>query len=83
MQAERRNASRQDCFKIGDLLFPDFGRSEDCLVWNLSSGGAMVELPPSVDLPERCRLSLWQFNLDRHCRRVWQAGRKAGLAFLD
>lgn len=83
MRSERRQSPRKDCLKIGTLVSRDDAVCWECLVWNVSQGGVMVELDPDSTVPSVSRLHLPALNIHRSCRRVWQQGRKAGLEFMD
>ena len=82
MRAERRQSPRRDCLKTGKLISRDDAVFWDCLVWNVSKGGALIELAPHTTPPSVTRLCLPALNLDHICQRVWQEDRKVGLAFV-
>ncbi len=83
MGIERRQSPRKDCLKIGTLVSCDHADFWDCLVWNVSQGGVMVELDPDFARTAWSSLYLPALNIHRSCQRVWQQGRRAGLQFMD
>ena len=77
---ERRAVPRQRTFFKGVLLFNSGNSSEDCLVRNLGSGGAHVELP-HPNAPEAFELLVPGRDLRRPARAVWRNGGHVGLQF--
>jgi hypothetical protein len=53
-----------------------------CLIRDLSTGGARLELDPTVLLPEQFEL-IYQGAHQRSCRTVWRFGDRVGIAFND
>jgi hypothetical protein len=83
MFTERRAVSRTDAFKLGRLVMHDRTLLVDCLVWNRSAVGAMLEIEPDTDVPQRFRLVAESLQVDRACRVNWRWGRKMGVSFVD
>ncbi len=80
MFVERRRERRGNAFMTGTVALGD-GRALDCLVWDLSGYGALIEVEPQCVLPEASRLTSAGLQLDRRFRVVWRSGRKAGIEF--
>jgi PilZ domain len=76
---ERRIAKRQRVFKAGRLTFA--GITVDCTVRNLSSGGALIELPTSEGVPHELMLSLPTHRLNFNCFVVWRDNKRLGVVF--
>ena len=81
MFVERRKAARRNAFWLGRLFFHEAPRQLDCLVWDASRLGVLVEVEPAVDVPPRFRLVVTSQNIDRDCMAIWRDGRIVGVAF--
>ncbi|MEO8317002.1 MAG: PilZ domain-containing protein [Bradyrhizobium sp.] len=77
---ERRTTQRHRVLKQGTLAFSG-GGSTDCMVRNLSSSGARIEIASPVGLPEQFTLVIVADAFKRHCHTVWSADRRIGIAF--
>ncbi|ACL61838.1 hypothetical protein [Methylobacterium nodulans] len=82
MIIERRKAYRMDAFKLGQIVLQDRG-PVDCLVWNRTPLGAMLEIEPEDEVPQRFRLVVASLLIDRPCLVRWRRGRKLGVSFVD
>ena len=82
MADERRRQPRRNGFKTGSILVSDNPGDVDCLVWNLSDFGALIEVEPGVTLPCEFRLVAVPLSIDRQCMTIWRDGRKIGVAFI-
>jgi hypothetical protein len=51
----------------------------DCSIVDYSAGGACLELAGEITLPPR--FDLLHGRTRKHCRLVWRAGRRIGVAF--
>ena len=80
---EQRRAPRFKTFKGARIMMLDqFGRPLECVVRNLSSGGACLALPAPRNVPDNFQLL---FHTDRsvhQCRVVWRREAQLGVAFL-
>ena len=77
---ERRTAQRHRVLKQGTLAFSG-GGSTECVVRNISSNGARVDIASPVGLPESFTLVIAADHFMRHCHAVWSADRRIGIAF--
>jgi hypothetical protein len=59
----------------------DRGSMVDCVVRNISEGGACVEFEETADLPEEIRLTIARKNRSFFARMIWRQANKVGLAF--
>jgi PilZ domain len=77
---ERRRFPRSRVFKGAKLIVP--GRPKvACIVHDLSARGAGLQLPGSVDLPEKFDLCFDTGQKLRECRMVWRNVTLAGISF--
>lgn len=81
MSIERRRHPRVDALKSGTLFFAEGIQCLDCLVWNVSTSGALVEVETTAEVPALGRLSSEWLFLDRAYSLVWRDGRKIGIEF--
>ena len=77
---ERRTAQRHRVLKQGTLAFSG-GGSTECVVRNISSNGARIDIASPVGLPESFTLVITADHFMRHCHAVWSADRRIGIAF--
>ncbi|MBP1183052.1 pilus assembly protein PilZ [Methylobacterium sp. PvR107] len=82
MLNERRRQLRRNGFKTGSIFVGDTPDAVDCLVWNLSEFGALLEVETATELPSRFRLVSPSLFVDRNCQTIWRDGRKIGVAFV-
>jgi hypothetical protein len=76
---EKRATPRQRVLKHGTLAFG--GGSIDCMVRNISSGGARLDVVSPVGLPESFTLIIQTSQLMRRCHAVWHDDKRIGVAF--
>lgn len=81
MAGERRIFERRIALKTGHILFGPDQDFCDCLVWDLTKSGAMIEIGPETNLPTEFRLISDGLYLNQLCRVIWRDGRKLGLKF--
>lgn len=76
-QAERRETSLKAriCYGVRDSV------TLACTIRNISSGGALIELPEDVLLPSAFRLVNLGEGFAYDCRVVWRRGGSLGVAF--
>ncbi|WP_407170496.1 PilZ domain-containing protein [Bradyrhizobium sp. ORS 111] len=51
----------------------------ECRLVDYSAGGACIELPRALPLPER--FEMVHGNIRKRCRRVWSKGLRVGVSF--
>ena len=78
--AERRTVVRQRTFLKGVLSFHNGNSSEDCVVRDLTAGGAQIDLPHPL-APGACELLVPSRQLRVRARAVWRNGARRGLSF--
>lgn len=77
---EKRAVPRHRVLKHGTLAFGS-GGGVDCLVRNISTKGARVDIDNPRGLPDSFTLVIETDHLMRHCRAVWSRDRRLGVAF--
>jgi hypothetical protein len=77
---EKRAAPRHRVFKHGTLAFGG-GGAIDCMVRNISSSGARLDIATPVGLPPTFALVIRTDRFMRHCRPVWGSDNRIGVAF--
>ena len=76
---EKRASPRRRILKQGTITFR--GGDIDCLVRNISMGGALVDIANPIALPRSFTLVVSTEHLMRDCRAVWSHDRRVGVAF--
>jgi PilZ domain len=76
---ETRSAPRHRVLKAGTIKFG--GMTIDCVVRNLSSTGAALEVSSKVGMPENFTLVLSGDGLKLSCRTVWRGEYRIGVVF--
>ena len=74
---EKRNSPRHRVLKAGTIEFN--GGVITCMVRNLSSAGAALDVPSPVGIPEYFTLIADGSHLP--CRVVWRKEKRIGVAF--
>jgi hypothetical protein len=76
---EKRAATRHRALRAGTIQFG--GGSTNCMVRNLSSTGAMLNVTSSVGIPEHFTLVLSPDGRHMPCRVVWRQEKRIGIMF--
>jgi hypothetical protein len=76
---ERRATSRQRVFKAGTIEFD--GAAVDCIIRNVSSGGAALEVASLVGIPHEVTLNILTRNERHHGYIVWRKRKRVGVIF--
>jgi hypothetical protein len=77
---ERRSAGRERALKAGRIKFGP-GDGVRCMIRNLSSSGALLELGGPTDLPDKFVLVVLSNLKQRSCEVVWRQRSRFGVAF--
>jgi hypothetical protein len=77
---ERRNVTRQRVLKGAQITFKGRGATIDCMVRNLSDGGACLKVASPIGIPDTFDLLLSDASA-RHCRVTWRKATQIGVAF--
>ena len=78
---QRRRFERTKMLKAAKIFF---GRAQalDCIVFDLSVGGAGIKAPNAPDIPNEFDLSFDSARTLRPCRIAWRSGIVMGVAFI-
>jgi hypothetical protein len=79
---ERRKAHRGRTCLCGQAAFNDQRSTAECLVRNLSQGGAKVVFSDPMTAPSEFDFTIYQKGDSRRARFVWRREREAGVLFL-
>jgi hypothetical protein len=80
--AERRKYSRTRVLKGAKIVL---GATSvlDCVVRDLTNGGARIKIPNAVDIPEDVAITLDGGRTCRPCHVAWRGLHETGLDFID
>ena len=78
---EKRGSSRKRTQMRANIVDPDHGIIANCVVCDLSSLGAKLELKEQVDLPSTLWLKIQHDSALRYCTVKWRRGRSLGVEF--
>lgn len=80
--SERRQYPRLRVLKSAKIVL---GTSTlfDCVVRNLTNGGARLELPSAIDLPDVVAVTFDGGRTCRPCRLAWRRLNATGVRFLE
>ena len=82
MPFEQRKAARHRLIKSAKVILHDEGVIHDCIVFDLSAGGALVELKNIAAIPPEITLRFSTGGMFlAQCR--WQTKKRLGLRFLQ
>ena len=76
---DKRDTQRQNVIKAGTISFD--GTGIDCLVRNMSVGGANLEVESQIGIPSSFELVINVERSNHHCHVVWRKARRIGVAF--
>jgi hypothetical protein len=76
---DNRSAQRHKVIKAGTISFD--GSQIDCLVRNMSVGGANLEVESQIGIPSSFDLVINVEHSNHHCHVVWRKARRIGVAF--
>jgi hypothetical protein len=81
---ERRKHRRIEVSQAVTLLRRDGSLIADCMLRNISVGGARLQFEMRVDLPRELSLRMPRGGkVHRHCEVVWRAGFDMGVKFVN
>ncbi|WOH78753.1 PilZ domain-containing protein [Bradyrhizobium sp. BEA-2-5] len=78
---DRRQSVREKVFYGAVAEINERGSTMDCVVRNISEGGACVEFSDAAHLPEEMNLSVARKGRWFLARLIWRQANKVGLAF--
>ena len=79
---ERRKSIRRRTLKGGRICFNAGSSSIDCLIRDISEGGAKLCLPSVDDVPSEFVLAFDDGRPERKCFEKWRSATALGVKFL-
>lgn len=80
---ERRTTHRRRSYLGATIAFNERRSTMDCLVRNFTEGGAKIDFPHGVLIPDRFDLTVPHRGLETRCRVVWRREAELGVVFCD
>ena len=80
-EANRRSERRRRVYKRARITFNNGYAAFDCIVRNVSSGGALLEMDTLAGIPHSFEIILQPDGKARSCRVVWRTERRMGVVF--
>ena len=77
--ADKRRQQRLRVLKAGTIAFG--GSHIDCVVRNISTTGAALEVESQAGIPASFELMITADRFIRRCHVVWRRGRRLGITF--
>ena len=81
-EQDRRTTPRPRQIKTGKIVYEHASCTMDCVVLDLTDGGASILPDDILNCPKIFELQV-RFGPTRQCEVVWQRGEKMGLKFID
>ncbi|OYU50537.1 MAG: pilus assembly protein PilZ [Rhizobiales bacterium PAR1] len=80
---ENRATGRVRSFLRGEILHSNGNSRTECTIRDLSAGGARIEAPQSVTVPEFFDLFIPQRNLRHRVKMIWRHASEFGVSFQN
>ena len=77
----RRQHSRKRTLKSGQIVYNNANCTADCLILNLSEGGAALQATDVFEIPSTFMLKMKNGAI-YHCEVCWRLGKKLGVRFV-
>ena len=77
----RRRERRIKCYRGGKVVFNNGFAVFDCILRNISNGGAMLEMESLLGIPTYFQLHTEQDAPARRCQVMWRTSNRMGVAF--
>lgn len=81
IRLEKRLQPRRNTMIVATVVFDGGNSRVDCVIRNLSEGGAKIEVPAARIIPQTFDL-LVPGHRPQHCRVAWRALRELGVQFV-
>jgi hypothetical protein len=82
IRLEKRLAPRRNTMIKATIVFASGKKRIDCIIRNLSDGGAKLEVASVKDVPPSFDLLVPGHRV-QHCRVAWRALRELGVQFMQ
>lgn len=80
---ERRRERRTPTFELGKIVFGGNLTSIECIVWDLSAGGANVQIGSAQGLPREIFLKIPGKHMSRLGQIAWESQDRLGISFCS
>ena len=80
---DRRGSTRNRTYIGGQIAFNQRSSLMDCLVRNISGGGAKLAFTNTVTVPQEFELSMHQTARTFRAKVIWRRADEAGVVFLE
>ena len=78
---DRRQSPRDKVIYGGVAEINERGSTMDCVVRNVSEGGACVEFDQAANIPEELKLTIARKGRSFLAKMIWRQANRVGLAF--
>lgn len=82
IRLEKRLQPRRNTMIIATIVYGGGNARTDCVIRNLSEGGAKLEVPSARIIPQTFDLMV-PGHRPQHCRVAWRALRELGVQFMQ
>jgi hypothetical protein len=79
---ERRRFERTKVLKKAKIIFAHCEPLIDCVVFDLSIGGAGIKIENAAEIPDEFELTFDAARTLRACRVAWRSESRIGVAFV-
>ena len=79
---QRRKFERTNVLKAAKIIFARCEPLIDCVVFDLSTGGAGIKMANAAKIPDKFELTFDAARTLRACQVVWRSESKIGVAFV-
>lgn len=80
---DQRSSERARTFLSGRIIFNNRASLIDCIVRDLSSGGARIAFEHPIDIPKEFELEIPRRNISAPARIIWSDAKEHGVTFLS
>ena len=77
-----RRSRRKSTCKLGAIQIDNCSPDIECLIWNVSAGGAKIEPLSQEPMPDEFEIFIDKQDVRRSCVVIWRKKRKIGIAFV-
>jgi hypothetical protein len=78
---EQRRSPRHRTLKGGKICLQNLWSTIDCVVRDLSEGGAGLVVESQAGIPEHFKLAISNSSIIRPCRLAWRSANRLGVSF--
>lgn len=78
---QHRSSQRHRTLKAGMIAFDD-ASGVSCSVRNMSAGGACLEVPTPIGIPQIFTLRIERDRVSRPCRIAWRTHDRVGVSYI-